>query len=233
MDFQKFDKIPRLSRDIVITEKIDGTNAQIFIISKQDFDTFHESHAGDSVEAFLKQHLIVQTIDAMDNYKKYYMFAGSRTRWLDTSSKGDNFGFAKWVEANAEQLFSLHEGRHYGEYMGKGIQRNYSLDEKRFYLFNVKKWNQYNEEKRLISINPETKEEKYTTSAPTCCKVVPILYKGKFDTAQIQIQLDLLKNCGSKVAPGFKKPEGIVIYHTASGQLFKKTIENDTKPKSL
>ena len=36
MKFEKFDKIPRLSRDIVITEKIDGTNAQIYIINKQD-----------------------------------------------------------------------------------------------------------------------------------------------------------------------------------------------------
>ena len=26
-------------------------------------------------------------------------------------------------------------------------------------------------------------------------------------------------------------PEGIIIYHTASGKLFKKTILNDEKPK--
>ena len=31
MEFIKFDKIPRLNRDCVITEKIDGTNAQIAI----------------------------------------------------------------------------------------------------------------------------------------------------------------------------------------------------------
>lgn len=31
MEFQEFPKIPRLNRDCVITEKIDGTNAQIFI----------------------------------------------------------------------------------------------------------------------------------------------------------------------------------------------------------
>ena len=31
MDFNQFPKIARLSREIVITEKIDGTNAQIFI----------------------------------------------------------------------------------------------------------------------------------------------------------------------------------------------------------
>lgn len=37
MEFESFKKIPRLSRDIVITEKIDGTNAQIFIAD--DFQT--------------------------------------------------------------------------------------------------------------------------------------------------------------------------------------------------
>ena len=30
-EFQTFNKIPRLSRDCVITEKLDGTNAQILI----------------------------------------------------------------------------------------------------------------------------------------------------------------------------------------------------------
>lgn len=31
LSFEKFPKIPRLNRDIIITEKIDGTNAQLFI----------------------------------------------------------------------------------------------------------------------------------------------------------------------------------------------------------
>lgn len=30
-DFQEFPKMPRLSREVVITEKIDGTNAQVFV----------------------------------------------------------------------------------------------------------------------------------------------------------------------------------------------------------
>lgn len=37
MEFVPFPKIPRLSRDIIITEKIDGTNATIFI--DEDFTT--------------------------------------------------------------------------------------------------------------------------------------------------------------------------------------------------
>lgn len=37
MEFEKFRSIARLSRDIVITEKIDGTNAQICITEEGDF----------------------------------------------------------------------------------------------------------------------------------------------------------------------------------------------------
>jgi RNA ligase len=37
MNFNAFEKIPRLSREIVITEKIDGTNAQIYIGEDGEF----------------------------------------------------------------------------------------------------------------------------------------------------------------------------------------------------
>jgi hypothetical protein len=57
------------------------------------------------------------------------------------------------------------------------------------------------------------------------------LCQGKFNTGFINSVLEDLGVDGSKAVPGFKNPEGIVIYHTASGQLFKKTIENDEKPK--
>jgi len=211
MDFQKFDKIPRLSRDIVITEKIDGTNAQIYICN---YKTIFEYFGNDSdlVNDFVDKYSLYKTVAVTDENDIMYMFAGSRRKWLDISSKGDNFGFAKWVQANAQELFKLGEGRHYGEWYGKGIQRNYGLEEKRLALFNVKKWE-----------DPEVR--------PKCCGIVPVLYRGNFDTAMIQIQLDLLDNCGSKIAEGFKNPEGIVIYHTGSGKLFKKTIKDDEKPK--
>ena len=198
MEFQKFDKIPRLSRDCIITEKIDGTNGQIFIIN---YDKLLE----------LTGNVDEQTPYIMGKFDNLYVFAGSRKRWLDTSSNGDNHGFAKWVQANAEELLKLGKGRHYGEWYGKGIQRGYGLNEKRFALFNVGKWNEENK--------------------PKCCDVVPILYKGMFDTSIIQQTLNRLEVDGSKISPGFMNPEGVVIYHTASGKLFKKTIKNDEKPK--
>jgi len=63
--------------------------------------------------------------------------------------------------------------------------------------------------------------------------VVPVLYQGMFDIAEIQNQLDLLKDCGSMAVGGFMNPEGVVIYHSASGKLFKQTIKNDESQKGV
>lgn len=174
--FEGFPKISRLSRDCVITEKIDGTNAQIFIAD--DFKTI-----------------------------KF----GSRNKWI--TQEDDNYGFAKWGEKNKEELLKLGPGRHFGEWWGSGIQRGYGLKngEKKFSLFNVGIWNEENK--------------------PKCCEIVPLLYMCIFDTSLIESCLEDLKRNGSKAAPGFMKPEGIIIYHTSSKTLYKKTIEKDYEPK--
>jgi len=226
MEFVKFNKIPRLNRNCTITEKIDGSNAQIFI-----YDSNKPLFPNTPIEIIVSKSFI-------DNYSLFekegiYIFAGSRTRWLDASSKGDNHGFAKWVKENAEELLELDEGRHYGEWYGKGINRNYGLTENRFALFNVGKWHKYGDKKRLISIDSETKKEKYTKEAPKCCEIVPILYEGLFDTNKINEVVHNLKTNGSVAVPGFFKPEGIIVFHEASGKLFKVTCENDNMPKEL
>jgi hypothetical protein len=43
--------------------------------------------------------------------------------------------------------------------------------------------------------------------------------------------LSLVKENGSYAAPGFMDPEGIMIYHTAAGQFFKKTLVDDEAGK--
>lgn len=42
-----------------------------------------------------------------------------------------------------------------------------------------------------------------------------------------------LRTNGSKVAPGFMKPEGIIIYHAAARSMFKVTLEKDDEPKGF
>jgi len=176
IEFTPFPKMARLSRDIIITEKIDGTNAQIFIGEDGTFLT------------------------------------GSRTKWI--TPQDDNFGFSAWAYAHKEELMQLGPGRHFGEWWGQKIQRAYDLKEKRFSLFNLKRWGSPNER-------------------PSCCDVVPILYEGAFDMETIHFALNSLKEGGSWAAPGFMRPEGIVIYHTAANLCFKKTLEKDELPKGI
>jgi len=141
----------------------------------------------------------------------WWLRAGARTRWITPDD--DNFGFAGWAESNAEELFKLGEGHHFGEWWGNGIQRKYGLAEKRFSLFNTHRWTA-----------PEAR--------PACCHVVPTLYTGPNEEYEIHRALDALSMEGSVAAPGFYDPEGIVIFHTATGALFKKTLVKDEAPKS-
>lgn len=193
MEFQDFPKMARLARDVIVTEKIDGTNAQVFI-------------AEDGT-----------------------MLAGSRTRWITPAD--DNFGFAAWVEANREELLKLGPGRHFGEWWGKGIQRGYGLNERRFSLFNATRWAD-GEPEPIPSLDPRA-EPKMQERPPACCHVVPVLIRGPFRTDAIDHCLDILRERGSYAAPGFMKPEGVVVFHTAGNVGFKKTIEKDELPKAL
>jgi len=206
MKFQAFSKIPRLSRECIITEKIDGTNAQIAI-----FDICASPWL--DVENSLR-HADYGGIEMSHNGVDCIMVAGSRTRWIAPGKDKDNFGFAGWVRDNKDELIKLGPGIHYGEWWGQGIQRGYGLKEKRFSLFNTARWG-----------DPSTR--------PACCDVVPTLYTGMFDTDEINHVLEQLAGFGSAAAPGYMNPEGIVIYHVAGGYYFKKTIEKDESPKGL
>ena len=196
--FQNFPKMARFARECIITEKIDGTNAQIFITEDGDF------------------------------------FTGSRTRWI--TPQDDNFGFSAWAHDHKEELMLLGPGRHFGEWWGSGIQRGYGLQkgEKRFSLFNVSRWCLHGETPQPIS-TAEPRIEKYQDILPPCCGLVPVLRKGNFDgiSRMAESALHELQERGSLAAPGFMKPEGIVIFHTAGNLGFKRTLEKDNQPKSL
>ena len=160
------------------------------------------------------------------------MFAASRNRWLTTGKQNDNHAFAYWVKENAEELFQLGPGRHFGEWYGKGIQRGYGIEEKRWALFNVSKWAKRNNGVYLNDLREKTNNPKLEY-CPNCCEVVPILYEGMFDTQMIDIVLHQLEREGSRAVPGYFDVEGVCIFHTASGQYFKKTIVGDDKPKGV
>lgn len=180
IEFQPFPKVPRLNREVVMTEKIDGTNASIYI------------NLGGSEPVFL---------------------AASRKRWI--TPEQDNHGFARWAHEHKDELIAgLGHGHHFGEWWGSGIQCGYGLakGEKRFSLFNVERWS-----------DPAVR--------PACCHVVPVLYRGPFDMGAMTFVFERLKFEGSVASPGWVKPEGVMIYHTAARHLFKWTFENDAAGK--
>jgi hypothetical protein len=177
-EFAGFPKLSRLNREIIVTCKLDGTNAQV-----------HITEAGE-------------------------IFAGSRTRWITPAN--DNFGFAAWVEGNKEDLLKLGPGAHFGEWYGQGIQRGYGLKERRFALFNTQRWGP---------------SEGSLEIPPACCRVVPVLYRGPFSQRSIEECLAQLRDLGSVAAPGFRDPEGVVVYHTAAKIGFKIALIDDEKPK--
>jgi RNA ligase len=174
-EFLAFHKMARYSREVVVTEKLDGTSSQISIGENGEF------------------------------------FTGSRKRWITPSD--DNYGFSRWANENKDELLKLGPGRHFGEWWGSGIQRGYGLNngEKRFSLFNVARWNEL--------------------TKPSCCSVVPVLWRGQFDDMNVQGIMSNLLRSGSVAEPGFMRPEGIVIFHTAGCFGLKKTFEKDESGK--
>lgn len=192
--FVEFQKITRLSRDCIITEKLDGTNAQVCI-----------------------------TEDGQ-------MLVGSRTRWI--TPEHDNYGFAAWAYAHRDELMTLGPGRHFGEWWGQGIQRKYGMTEKCWSLFNVSRWCLAGETRQRIP-TADPRIMKMQDVLPACCSLVPVLYRGIFTTDACESAIADLRANGSKAAPGFLKPEGIICFHVAGNFGFKKTLEKDDVPKAL
>lgn len=185
IEFKEWPKIPRLNKNITVTEKLDGTNACVIVTEDGE------------------------------------VAAQSRTRVI--TPENDNYGFAKWVAANAAELRNLGPGYHFGEWWGAGIQRRYGLAEKRFSLFNVGRW----EDRHGTNPGEHPEGQQY---APECCYVVPVIAEGSSLTDLVQLSVANLREVGSYAAPGFKQPEGVCVY--LNGHYYKVLLENDDIPKS-
>lgn len=155
---------------------------------------------------------------------------GSRTRWI--TPQDDNYGFSKWAHDHRDELMQLGPGHHFGEWWGSGCQRGYGLQkgEKRWSLFNVARWCLAGEMPQLIPC-ADPRVEKFQDTLPACCHLVPLIWRGNFCTAMVQAAIAILRTEGSRAAPGFMKPEGIVCFHVAANQGFKVTLEKDGEPK--
>jgi hypothetical protein len=206
VEFAEFEKISRLNREVIVTEKIDGTNGQVHI--RLAMDELPEMGYDTPISV---------------NGVPHYIRAGSRNRWVLYLGGDDNNGFGRWVHEHADELAALGEGTHFGEWWGLGIQRKYGVAEKRWSLFNVGRWH--------ADTNPPLNpKQSYQSYPPKCCHVVPVVGFG-IGFQVVYDAIERLKAHGSLAAPGFMNPEGVVAFHTHSRTLFKMTIEKDAEHK--
>ncbi len=213
LEFQPWPKIARLNRTITVTEKIDGTNAAVVIVEE-------------SLDAYVLEMEANRIALIESDGTHYAVFAQSRTRFV--TPEQDNYGFAGWVQRNAQALVdTLGAGTHFGEWWGAGIQRKYGLTggDKRFSLFNTARWATLKSEADARHTHPVNFE------AIPELHHVPVLYRGPFNQLEIVMAQANLRHHGSVAAPGFMRPEGIVVWHDAARQSFKVTLEGDEAPK--
>lgn len=170
-EFKSFGEIKQLSKmQMHITQKIHGTNAQVYIFAKENGE--------------------------LD------LVCGKRSGWCYPES--DNAGFANFVHQNKEDFIeNLGLGRHDGEWAGPGINSGEGLSEKTFVLFDHWRW-------------PPGRP------LPPRTVVVPVLYQGPIDLSKVAEVMEDLKANGSKLVPGFMRPEGIVV--SFAGVRYKKVF---------
>lgn len=114
--FEPFEKLGRMNRGCTITEKIDGTNAQIcfgaegeLLVGSRKRQIWPEGHEG----------------------KKGCDNAGF-AKWV--------------YDNEEELFEFLGQGRHFGEWCGGKIQRGYGVEAKYFLLFNVSRFGEGRQE---------------------------------------------------------------------------------------
>lgn len=185
IEFQSFRSLERFEQPVIITEKIDGTNAQIVISEHMPEE--------EGAPPF------------------FNVRAASRNRWI--TPEDDNYDFAAWVKQHEQLLIeTLGVGRHFGEWYGSGIGRNYGLKERYLALFNTNRWGLIHESKRT---------QEFLDAG---IRVVPTLHNESYKEGMIASAMDNLQAGGSIAIPGFMQPEGIVIYWRRHDIMMKKVF---------
>lgn len=204
IEFQEFRKIPRLSRDIVITEKIDGTNGVIYIGENNEFYVGSKSR-------WLDEHT--------DNHNFWHWATTHKNELLKL---GPGYHHGEWWGSGIQRGYGL----------SKGEKRWSLFNTQRWCLWNVEPKLISVDPKTLISkwqeklpeccyLVPVLYEGQWFVNKDGKCEYVP------------DWELMKLRVYGSVASPGYMNPEGIVVYHKAGNVLFKKTIEKDSQPKNV
>jgi hypothetical protein len=198
-EFTEWPKTHRLYRTIIVSEKLDGTNAALHIEKLGDV-----SHITIADESSVRVGSDVYRVTAQSRKRLIYPGKGPDGTSLD------NYGFAAWCQANAARLVeTFGQGLHFGEWWGKGINRGYGIEGRRFSLFNTDKHKGLCAEIGGVVVEP-----------------VPVMYQGMFSDESIKGALADLAYNGSVAAPGFLDPEGVCVFHSQTRSVWKVTLDN-------
>lgn len=157
------------------------------------------------------------------------MFAQSRNRVITPAS--DNQGFARWAYRYQEELFHiLGEGRHFGEWWGKGIGRKYGMEHNVFSLFNVG---------RFYKTGPDGLDSMSTRAQGTSIfdqvSAVPHLFTGEYGSDAMKAAVTDLQDNNSKAAAqhgiDFADPEGVCFYFREFDKVAKLVFAHPGKHK--
>ena len=223
-NYASFPSIERLENIYcVISEKVDGTNGLIEVAKVGKIGVDIETNSAFPSFTY--------------NTETQVRF-GSRNRYITFNN--DNAGFANFfrhyetklkdiakdiiVAANSEASQTNEkptEGypfRIYGEWFGRGIQRDYGLKDKFFMPFS------YFYAEKLIEYQ-----------VPNI--ITPnVMYTGKFSMEVVNTCMQQLKLNGSGLVKDYKQPEGIVIFFPKYNFRLKETFDGakwkDVVPKS-
>lgn len=213
-EFVGFPKIPRLNREVIYTEKIDGSNGAIVI--EPDGEIFIQSR-----KRFI---LPGKTTDNHGFAGWVYEHAD---QLIATLGPGRHFG--EWY------------GR--GIQRGYGIKQGQGWNGKFFALFNTSRWTDEVSHAPCTALGrvPGLTTVPVLGGAPSLVALgTRKVVHGdppagcEYETVSfVETILDSLRRHGSFAtgADGFTNPEGVIIFHAQGNVLFKVTLENDERPK--
>lgn len=214
LDFVGWPKIARLNRDIIVTEKINGTNAAIVVlddgivyaqsrtrvVSTQSdnygFARWVEQHK-DALREFL----------GVGRHHGEWWGVGIQSGYDLSERRFSLFNTVKWTDSLEGQLaLSNLQARGVAVHAVPTLYKGPWTANLGYKDANTGEWLRLDEQENWIDV--EGTENPRPRFAPNFI-------------------LEWLKRAGSQAAPGYMTPEGIVVYHRASDTCFKVLAEND------
>ena len=247
VEFMPFPKIPRLNRDITITEKIDGTNGAIGIVmhGPGEYEVYAQSrgriitpendNAGFAAWVEQNKEVLAQTLGAGLHFGEWWG-KGIQRGYDQTRKWFSLFNFERWandqqVAAAANIGLQVVPVLYHGPWM-MVVGSNNPFD---VYPMVDEKGKAHGGILRYapdMALEMLASRGSYAAPDYRGVEVDPEQFSVEEYTRLLEDGCRTGRTRGNKLYHRDTGPEGIVVYHKAGDLLFKATIENDEQPKT-